>query len=66
MKIVLCLIAFVFVLLLIALIRTLLMKPTSAKEAKVVLDESERAQKYGQRLSRMVQKETISSLLSRL
>lgn len=60
MKIVLCLIAFVFVLLLIALIRTLLMKPTSAKEAKVVLDESERAQKYGQRLSRMVQKETIS------
>ncbi|MBR5289662.1 MAG: M20/M25/M40 family metallo-hydrolase [Erysipelotrichaceae bacterium] len=60
MKVVLVVLAVLVVLLLIALVRALLMKPTSAKDAKVVLDTSERAEKYGQRLSRMIQKETIS------
>lgn len=49
-----CLIAIVF-------LRTICLKPTSAKEAKVVLDVSERAEEYGKRLSKMIQKETISS-----
>ena len=60
MKILLVIFAVLIGLLIIALLRALLMKPTSAKDAKVVLDTSERAEKYGQRLSRMIQKETIS------
>ncbi|MBQ7890253.1 MAG: M20/M25/M40 family metallo-hydrolase [Erysipelotrichaceae bacterium] len=60
MNILLGLLGIICILLVIALIRTLLMKPTSAKEAKVYLDTSERAEKYGKLLSKMVQKETIS------
>lgn len=60
MKIVLYCIVILTGLLLIALVRTLMMKSTSAKGAKVVLDQSERAEKYGQRLSKMIQKETVS------
>ncbi len=50
----------VVILLLIAVIRTALLKPTSARNAKVTLDTSKRAEAYGQILSKMVQKETIS------
>ena len=60
MKVLIYVLVVILGLLLVALIRTLLMKPTSAKDAKLVLDTSERAEKYGQRLSRMIQKETIS------
>ncbi len=53
-----------FVLLIaIVLLRTLLLKPTSAKTATVTLDTSERADAYGKRLAQMIQKETISSRL---
>ena len=44
----------------IVILKTMMLKPTSAKEAKVVLDTSERAEEYGKRLSQMIQKETIS------
>lgn len=44
----------------VILFNTFSNKPTCAKDAKVILDESERASEYGKRLSQMVQKETIS------
>ena len=44
----------------VILFNTFSNKPTCAKDAKVVLNESERASEYGKRLSQMVQKETIS------
>lgn len=45
----------------IVLLRTVMLKPTEAKFAKVTLDESERSATYGKQLAKMVQKETISS-----
>ena len=48
-------------LLVIALVKALLLKPTSAKEAKVTLDTSIRAEEYGKQLAKMIQCETISS-----
>lgn len=45
----------------VVLLRAALLKPTSAQTAKVQLDESERAEKYGKQLSELVKKETISS-----
>ena len=45
----------------VVLFRTLSLKPTAAKTAKIELDHSELAREYGRRLSKMVQKETISS-----
>lgn len=45
----------------IVLIRALSLKPTPAKTAKIELEDSERARNYGQRLARMIQKETISA-----
>ena len=49
------------ILLAVILIRVILLKPTSAKNARIQLDKSERAKAYGRRLSAMIQKETISS-----
>lgn len=43
------------------LLRTVMLKPTEAKLAKVTLDESERSIAYGKQLAKMIQKETISS-----
>ena len=45
----------------VVLLRTVMLKPTTAKTVKPELDKSERAQKYGRQLSKMVQDETISS-----
>lgn len=53
--------AIIALLVVVVLARTLLLKPTAAKTAKVQLDTSERASVYGKELSRLVQKETISS-----
>ena len=44
----------------VVLLRTLMLKPTAAQEAEVKLDESERAVLYGEKLSKMIQVETIS------
>lgn len=45
----------------IVLLRAVMLKPTEAKTAKVVLDESERSAVYGKQLAQMIRKETISS-----
>ena len=37
--------------------KALTLNPTSAKTAKIILDESERASEYGKKLSKMVQKD---------
>jgi len=60
MKILLYIIAAVILCLLLVVLKTALLKPTAAKDAKVQLDTSERAERYGRILSTMVQKETIS------
>lgn len=51
----------VLVLVAVVFIRALLLKPTPAKTFKIELEKSERAEKYGKQLARMVQDETISS-----
>ena len=61
MKYLLIILAAIAALLLICVIRTLLIKPTAAKTAKVTLDESPRAENYGKRLAEMIRCETISS-----
>lgn len=45
----------------VVLLRTIRLKPTAAKTAKIELDDSERAEEYGKRLAKMIQKETISA-----
>lgn len=49
------------VLLAVVLIRALSLKPTPAKTANIELDNSQRAREYGRRLSKLIQKETISA-----
>ena len=49
----------IFVLIAIVLIRTLSLKPTAAQTAVIELDKSERATLYGEKLSKMLQVETI-------
>ena len=44
----------------VVLLRTLMLKPTAAQEAEVKPEESERAVLYGEKLSKMIQVETIS------
>ena len=61
MKVFLAFLAVVIILAAIVIIRTLLLLPTEAAEAKIMPDASDRAVKYGRNLSRMVQKETVSS-----
>ena len=49
------------ILIAIVLLRTVLLKPTPAKEAKITLENNERAVEYGKKLAKLVQKETVSS-----
>lgn len=60
MKFVLIILVIIAVLAAIVLIRTITLKPTSAKTAKVPVDNTDRAVEYGKKLSKMVQKETVS------
>jgi len=53
--------ALIVLLIAVVLLRAVCLKPTAAQTAKVQLDESPRAEKYGKQLSKLVQKETISS-----
>ena len=53
--------ALMILLLIVVLLRAVLLKPTPAQTARVELDESPRAEKYGNQLAQLVQKETISS-----
>lgn len=52
--------ALIFALVVIVLVRTLMLKPTPAQNAVVELDKNERAVLYGNKLSKMIQVETIS------
>ena len=61
MKIILTIASLIVVLIAVVLLRAMLLKPTTAKDAKIILDTSERAKEYGEKLSKMVRKETISS-----
>ena len=61
MKILLIILLAVVLLAVYVIAKAMLLKPTSAKTAKIILDESERAVEYGKTLSKMVQKETVSS-----
>ena len=61
MEIILTIAGLIVVLIAVVLLRAMLLKPTTAKDAKIILDTSERAIEYGKKLSTMVQKETISS-----
>ena len=61
MKILAGVLLLLVVLIAVVLLRAVLLKPTPAKSAKVQLDDSDRAKEYGQKLAKMVQKETISS-----
>lgn len=60
-KVLLLILAALVVLIAVVLIRAVTLKPTPARNAKVELDESKRAEEYGKMLSKMVQKETVSS-----
>ena len=51
----------ILVLAAVVLIRALSLKPTPAKTANIELDNSQRAREYGRRLSKLIQKETISA-----
>ena len=61
MEFLLMILLLLVVLVAIVLLRAVCLKPTPAKKAKVTLDTGERAIEYGKKLSRLVQKETISS-----
>jgi len=61
MKIFLFIILIIVLLLVICLIRTLLMKPSSAKDAQVDLSADDISIEHGKRLAQMLQVETISS-----
>ena len=49
------------ILIIVVVARAAFLSPTSAQTASVQLDESSRAEKYGMELSKLIQKETISS-----
>ena len=60
MKVVLFILLLLAALIAVVLIRTLTLKETSAKTAKIKLDTSARADEYAQTLAKMIRKETIS------
>lgn len=60
MKIIGIIILLILLFIIFLLFKTALMKPTVAKTVKIELDQSKRADVYGERLARMVQHETIS------
>ncbi len=60
MEVLLAILLLFAVLVFVVLLRTICLKPTPAKEAKIPLDNSERAVEYGKKLSALVQKETVS------
>ncbi len=62
MEILLVILLILVLLITVVLIRAAMLKPTAAMEAKIEIDNhSDRAKAYGERLARMIRKETISS-----
>ena len=47
----------------LVVIRALMLKPTAAKTAQIDLKDTARAREYGEKLARMIQKETVSNRL---
>ena len=60
MVVVWTILALILVLVVIVLARTLMLKPTAAQNAVIELDKTQRAVLYGDKLSKMIQVETIS------
>ncbi|MBR5597097.1 MAG: M20/M25/M40 family metallo-hydrolase [Lachnospiraceae bacterium] len=60
MVVVIAIVAIIFILIAVVLLRTLMVKPTAAQNASIEFDQSERAALYGEKLSKMIQVETIS------
>lgn len=61
LKVLFILLALIAILAVICIIRTLMIRPTPAKTATVTLENTPRAEAYGQRLAEMIRCETISS-----
>lgn len=57
----LLLVGILVLLLLVAVIRTLILKPTAAKTAAVAYKKEDRSMEYAKKLSRMIQCETVSN-----
>jgi len=51
----------VLILIAVVLIRAIMLKPTSALSTKITMDNSKRADEYGEKLSKLLQIETVSS-----
>ena len=60
-KIILAIVAIIIILLLVCVLRTLLIKQTSAVTAQIPSADEKRSQSYGKDLSKLIQIETISS-----
>ena len=60
MVVVIAIVAVILILVAVVLVRTVSLKPTAAKTAVIEFDKSERAVSYGEKLSKMLQVETIS------
>ena len=60
MVVVIAIVAVILILVAVVLVRTLSLKPTAAQSAVTELDKSDRALSYGEKLSKMIQVETIS------
>lgn len=60
-KFIVVLLVVLIVLLVIVFVRALALKPTAARTLKLEFDKTERAEKYGRRLAKMVRNETVSS-----
>ncbi len=61
MKIIIIILSLILLWALIIVVRALMLKPTEARTVKIELENGERADEYGKKLSRMIQIETIST-----
>ena len=60
MVVVIAIVAVILILVAVVLVRTVSLKPTAAQNAVIEFDKTERALSYGEKLSKMLQVETIS------
>ena len=60
MVVVIAIVAVILILVAVVLVRTVSLKPTAAQTAVIEFDKTERALSYGEKLSKMLQVETIS------
>lgn len=60
MVVAIAIVGIILLLVAVVLVRTLMVKPTAAQNAVIEFDQSDRAEHYGKKLSKMLQVETIS------